>query len=213
MCFFPEPFRFSPFARRAIRTPLLLPRAPPVSCVLSARPKTNTLASGWCRFTSALNRVFTSCAEASASRPSASSALRSALRTVGTLTAAAPRPAARRLLRRVPGRCRMDHRHRRIRDEGGRNGSATSAVRRSSPSSRSDMADDGFLLIPENVLGVHAGEEIVRIVVFAGMIEAKPPIFALAQPPPWARDGSRAPCNSATRRPGIGCAADDLCRA
>jgi hypothetical protein len=66
------------------------------------------------------------------------------------------------------------------------------------------MADDGFLLIPDNVLGAHAGEEIVRMVVLADMIEAKPPIFALAQPPPWARDGSRAPCNSATRRPGIG---------
>ena len=45
------------------------------------------------------------------------------------------------------------------------------------------MADDGFLLIPDNVLGAHAGEEIVRMVVLADMIEAKPPIFALAQPP------------------------------
>jgi BolA protein len=52
------------------------------------------------------------------------------------------------------------------------------------------MADDGFLLIPDNVLGAHAGEEIVRMVVLADMIEAKPPIFALAQPPPWARDGT-----------------------
>src|SRR5262245_65030264 len=45
------------------------------------------------------------------------------------------------------------------------------------------MPDDRLLLIAGNVLGAHAGEEIVRVVVFANVIEAEPPIFALAQSP------------------------------
>ena len=44
------------------------------------------------------------------------------------------------------------------------------------------MADHGFFLIAGNVLGAHAGEEIVGVVVLADMFEAKPPVFALAQP-------------------------------
>src|SRR5262249_59164071 len=45
------------------------------------------------------------------------------------------------------------------------------------------MPDARLLLIAGNVLGAHAGEEIVRMVVFANVLEAEPPIFALAQPP------------------------------
>src|SRR5262249_12122761 len=45
------------------------------------------------------------------------------------------------------------------------------------------MSDDRLLLIAGNVLGAHAGKEIVRMVVFANVIEAEPPIFALAEPP------------------------------
>src|SRR5262249_26176984 len=45
------------------------------------------------------------------------------------------------------------------------------------------MPDDRLLLVAGNVLGAHAGEEIVRVVVFANVIEAEPPIFALAQSP------------------------------
>jgi len=45
------------------------------------------------------------------------------------------------------------------------------------------MADDGFLLIPDNVLGAHAGEEIVRVVVLADVRKAEPPVFLFAQTP------------------------------
>ena len=44
------------------------------------------------------------------------------------------------------------------------------------------MSDDRFLLIAGNVLGAHAREEIVRMVVLANVIETEPPILALAQP-------------------------------
>src|SRR5580700_8695362 len=44
------------------------------------------------------------------------------------------------------------------------------------------MAGDGLLLILGDRVVAHAGEEIVRLVVFAHVLEAEPPIFALAQP-------------------------------
>src|SRR6516225_6384925 len=44
------------------------------------------------------------------------------------------------------------------------------------------MADHRLLLIAGDVLGAHAGEEIVSVVVLAHVIETEPPIFALAQP-------------------------------
>src|SRR5262249_55227783 len=45
------------------------------------------------------------------------------------------------------------------------------------------MPDDRLLLIAGNVLGAHAGEEILRMFLSANVLEADPPIFALAQPP------------------------------
>ena len=45
------------------------------------------------------------------------------------------------------------------------------------------MSDDRVLLVAGDVVGAHAGEEIVRVVVLAHVIEAEPPIFALAQTP------------------------------
>ena len=43
------------------------------------------------------------------------------------------------------------------------------------------MAGDRFLLIPGNRIFAHSGEEIVRLVVFAHVLETEPPLFALAQ--------------------------------
>ena len=45
------------------------------------------------------------------------------------------------------------------------------------------MADHGFFLKAGDVLGAHAGEEIVGVVVLADVFEAKAPVFTLAQPP------------------------------
>ena len=45
------------------------------------------------------------------------------------------------------------------------------------------MADHGFFLIAGNVVGAHASEEIVGVVVLADVLETKPPVFTLAQPP------------------------------
>src|SRR4029077_5313932 len=43
------------------------------------------------------------------------------------------------------------------------------------------MAGDGFLLILRDRVVAHAGEEIVRLVVFAHVLKTEAPIFALAQ--------------------------------
>src|SRR4051794_5254345 len=45
------------------------------------------------------------------------------------------------------------------------------------------MPDDSLLLISCNIVGTHAGEEIVRVIVGADVIEAELPVFPLAQPP------------------------------
>ena len=45
------------------------------------------------------------------------------------------------------------------------------------------MADDRFFLILGDVVRVHPGKEIVRLVVLPHVIQAEPPIFSLAQPP------------------------------
>ena len=55
------------------------------------------------------------------------------------------------------------------------------------------MAGDRVLLIFGDVVVAHAGEEIVRMVVLAHVIEAEPPIFVARAAAPWARDGSPAP--------------------
>src|SRR5262249_5562966 len=44
------------------------------------------------------------------------------------------------------------------------------------------MAGDRFLLIARDRILAHSGEEIVGLVVFAHMMEAEAPVFALAQP-------------------------------
>ena len=127
-------------------------------------------------------RVLTSSTDAPASSPSASSALRSALWTV--------RAHARRSLRRAPlgppnsrntpkgssapaisGWKRAE----RERDVG------RAAVHAHLPGGA--MADDRLFLILGDVVGVHPGKEIVRLVVLPHVIQAEPPIFSLAQPP------------------------------
>src|SRR5262245_6307750 len=45
------------------------------------------------------------------------------------------------------------------------------------------VADHGLLLVAGNVVRVHAGEEIITVVVLADMIETELPVLALAQPP------------------------------
>src|SRR5262249_35671475 len=45
------------------------------------------------------------------------------------------------------------------------------------------MPDDGVLLIPGDVVGSHAGKEIVGMIVLPDVIETELPVFALAQPP------------------------------
>src|SRR5712691_1366340 len=42
------------------------------------------------------------------------------------------------------------------------------------------MPDDGLALIAGNVVGAHAGEKIVGVVVLADVVETEPPVFALA---------------------------------
>ena len=44
------------------------------------------------------------------------------------------------------------------------------------------MSSDGVLLILGDVIVGHAGEEIVRVVVLAHVLQAKPPVFVLPQP-------------------------------
>ena len=53
------------------------------------------------------------------------------------------------------------------------------------------MSNDRVFLVFCNVVGAHAGKEVVRVVVLAHVIEAEPPIFALAQPPLGRTVGSR----------------------
>src|SRR5262249_31707338 len=45
------------------------------------------------------------------------------------------------------------------------------------------VAGDRFLLIPGNRVLAHPGEEIVRLIVFADVLEAETPVFPFAQPP------------------------------
>src|SRR5262245_13353685 len=45
------------------------------------------------------------------------------------------------------------------------------------------MPDDRLLLVASDVVGAHPGKEIVRVVVLAHVVEAEPPVLALAQPP------------------------------
>ena len=47
------------------------------------------------------------------------------------------------------------------------------------------MTDHGVFLITGNVVHAHAGKEIVGVVVFADMFEAKAPIFPFAEPSLW----------------------------
>ena len=44
-------------------------------------------------------------------------------------------------------------------------------------------ADDRLALVARDVVGVHAGEEIVGVVVLAHVIEAEPPVFLLHRAP------------------------------
>src|SRR5262249_42194340 len=44
------------------------------------------------------------------------------------------------------------------------------------------VSDDRLLLIAGNVVGAHAGEEIVSVVVLTHVSETEMPVFALAQP-------------------------------
>ncbi len=88
--------------------------------------------------------------------------------------------------RRTPGTRRTDRR-RRAPAESATNASAWSGARRSCPSSRSA---DGRSLRPSgsgDVVGAHAGEEIVGVIVLAHMPEAEPPILPFAQRPLGAR--------------------------
>ena len=63
------------------------------------------------------------------------------------------------------------------------------------------MTGEGVLLVLGDGVVVHAGEEIVGMVVLAHVGEAEPPVFILACRVPWARDAAPAPCSPATRRP------------
>src|SRR5262249_32414850 len=66
------------------------------------------------------------------------------------------------------------------------------------------MPDDRFLLITGNVLGAHAGKEIVRMVVLANVIETEPPVFALAQPPRGRAGSGRGAVHLGLSRAGLG---------
>src|SRR5262249_34070930 len=146
----------------------------------SSEERSPPLASGWWRFTSALKRVLTSCAEASASRPSVSSALRSALRARRfsddrfVERAAAPSPNSRNTPQGSVGGGDLG---RKGGGWGGRRGGA--AVHAHLPGGA--MPDDRILRVAGDVVGAHPGKEIVRVVVLAHVIEAEPPVLALAQ--------------------------------
>src|SRR5262249_9642384 len=45
------------------------------------------------------------------------------------------------------------------------------------------MADDRLALIAGDIIGTHAGEKIVGVVVLADVLEAEAPILGFAQPP------------------------------
>ena len=182
-----------------------------ISRSLSSEERSPPLASGWWRFTSDLNRALASSGVASASRPSASSALRSALRTVrasGDLAHAACRPSAE-LLEHAEGILGAAEFGTKARRMGARR--RPPAVHAHLPGRA--MPDDGFPLIAGDVVGAHAGEEIVGVIVLAHVIKAEPPIFLLAQTPLRRAMGRGRLCSSAIRRPGFGRAADDPCRA
>ena len=144
------------------------------------------LASGWWRFTSSLKRTLIFAVVASPSSPSASSALRSALRMtrVSRRRRCSPFCAVAEQLERIVGALERRPEPRRARAPG-----RLAAVHAHLPGRA--MADHRLALVARDVVGAHAGEEIVGVVVLAHVVEAEPPILLLAHRAPSARDGSR----------------------
>ena len=147
----------------------------------ASEPRSPPLASGWCRFTNILNLALISARLASASSPSTSSARRCALKILRPSGAVRAWPALRAPVspnsengssvgrsapRKLPWRAAF--------------GGAFAADRTHFPGRT--VAGDRVLLIFRDRVVAHAGEEIVRIVVFAHVLEAELPILAGAQP-------------------------------
>ena len=147
----------------------------------ASEPRSPPLASGWCRFTNILNLVLISARLASASRPSTSSARRCALKILRPSGAVRAWPA-----RRAPISPNSENGSSAAQPPEPRNSlpvrrAAAFAADRAHFPGRT-VAGDRFLLIFRDRVLAHAGEEIVRIVVFADVAEAELPIFGRAQP-------------------------------
>src|SRR5262249_26802664 len=62
------------------------------------------------------------------------------------------------------------------------------------PPSRA-VSGNRLLLIARDRVVAHSGEEIVRLIVFAHVLQAEPPVFALAQPPFGSAVGGALPAS------------------
>ncbi len=161
----------------------------------SSDERSPPLASGWWRFTRALNRILISCGAGARSQDPVRPApcARHCGPRGAPAGAAQNRPPA---VPPIPGTWQRDRRHR-------------EPMSASPPGRLPDahfpgraMAGDGLLLISRDRIVAHAGEEIVRLVVFAHVRQTEAPIFLLSQPRPWARGGSPCRRSRASRRPG-----------